>query len=213
MTPKEIEEKLDKIKELINKISDLSSKIQTNSLLLPKMPELNSVDGIMIYNIIELLNIMIAEYERLSEGFSTNEERKDRYDANKQILEKVRDVLLNTPFYQGSTSINNDLPAKITISNREECLKTIKNLLQIILNIFKPYMGDLDLLKDVLVRKEENTDNNSIVGQYNEGIRQSIDEVDDIWDIFENEYRLSDIEDLISELDEALENESMNHNQ
>ena len=74
-------------------------------------------------------------------------------------------------------------------------------------------MGDLDLLKDVLVRKEENTDNNSIVGQYNEGIRQSIDEVDDIWDIFENEYRLSDIEDLISELDEALENESMNHNQ
>lgn len=213
MTPKEIEEKLDKIKELINKISDLSSKIQTNSLLLPKMPELNSVDGIMIYNIIELLNIMIAEYERLSEGFSTNEERKDRYDANKQILEKVRDVLLNTPFYQGSISINNDLPAKITISNREECLKTIKNLLQIILNIFKPYMGDLDLLKDVLVRKEENTDNNSIVGQYNEGIRQSIDEVDDIWDIFENEYRLSDIEDLISELDEALENESMNHNQ
>lgn len=213
MTPKEIEEKLDKIKELINKLSDLSSKIQTNSLSITEMPNPNSVDGIMIYNIIESLNIMIAEYERLSDGSSTNEERKNRYDANKQILEKVRNVLLGTPFYQGPVSINNNLPAKITISDREEYLKTIKNLLQIILNIFKPYREDLDSLKDILVRKEENTDNNSIVGQYNEGIRQSIDEVDDIWDIFENEYRLSDIEDLISELDEALENESMNHNQ
>lgn len=204
MTPKEIEEKIYECSKVIDILSseDYPEK---------NIREYDIIEQLKYCGYLERIEALIDTYHKMADFYNDQNkaERDDRHSENAEIFERLKDAILETPFWQGFMSFTPSDYSKIR--NRENDINILITNIKRIDEIISANIATLEQLKEELEIKEDNTENkNSVVGQYFEEISDQLDRVRNLLDSYDD-YDFSKIADLLPDLEKALQNENMNH--